>query len=64
MRELINGLINKFDADKFSKIINEIDCEVPDHLAHYKIPQNRKQLIIKMITLRLQNLGSLIYEGV
>ena len=30
----------------------------------YKIPANRKQLIIKMIALRLKKLEELIYEGV
>ena len=45
-------------------MINEIDKEVPKRLEKYKIPDNRKQLIIKIITLRLQKLSMLIHEGV
>ena len=64
VKNLISGLFEKFDVVKFTELMDGIDMEVPNHLIHYKIPSNRKQLIIKMITLRLQKLNALIYDGV
>ena len=64
VKNLITGLVDKFDVVKFSEIVHAIDKEVPKNLVHYKIPSDRKQLIIKMITLRLEKLNALIYEGV
>lgn len=64
VKETIERLLKKFDGAKFAKMIQVIDREVPDNLSMYKIPDNRKQLIIKMITLRLEKLRALIYEGV
>lgn len=64
VKNLIEELLVKFDAAKFAEMIEGIDREVPDRLVNYKIPDNRKRLIIKMITLRLEKLSALIYEGV
>ena len=64
VKNLISGLFDKFDIEKFTELVHGIDLEVPIDLAHYKIPFIRKQLIIKMITLRLKKLKALIYEGV
>ena len=63
-KNVIEGLLVKFDDMKFAEMLHEIDREVPDPLKKYKIPDNRKQLIIKMITLRLEKLRGLIYEGI
>lgn len=64
VKNLIEGLLEKFNGAKFAEIVEGIDRKVPDRLVNYKIPDNRKQLIIKMITLRLEKLSALIYEGV
>ena len=58
------AILSKFNAERFAKMIQDIDVKVPQNMGAYKIPANRKQLIIKMIALRLKKLEELIYEGV
>ena len=62
--KIIASVFFKFDVAKFADIVHGIDHQVPETLGKYKIPDNRKQLIINMITLRLEKLKALIYEGV
>jgi hypothetical protein len=64
VKSVIEDLNEKFDSLKFTEMITGIDKEVPESLFKYKIPDNRKRLIIKMITLRLEKLKGLLYEGV
>lgn len=64
VKSFIAGLLKKFNGSKFAELVKGIDREVPDRLINYKIPDNRKLLIIKMITLRLEKLRAFIYEGV
>ena len=64
VKDLISSVMEKYNQEELSRIINEIDKDVPKSLASYKIPNNRKQLIIKIITLRLEKLSKLIHEGV
>jgi hypothetical protein len=58
-KEIIDRVIEKFDGPKIEAIINSIDEKVPDSHKSYKIPDARKKLIFKMITLRLEKLESL-----
>jgi hypothetical protein len=66
--EIVTNCIKRvgtlFDGTKIAEIINEIDKLVPENLSQYKLPAARKQLIIKMITLRSQKLSALIHEGI
>jgi hypothetical protein len=66
--ELTNKCIGRvlecFDGIKIAEIVNGIDKLVPESLSHYKLPDTRKQLIIKMITLRSQKMSALIHEGI
>lgn len=64
VKTLIKELIEKFNGTRFEEFIEQIDKDVPENLRFYKIPVNRKKLIIKIIALRLKKLGNLIYEGV
>ena len=57
---VIRRVISLFDGTKIAAIVNEIDILVPEHLFHYRLPKNRKQLIIKMIILRVARLEELI----
>lgn len=64
VKEITKRAIEKFDPALLSQLISNIDSNVPERLEKYKIPVYRKQLIIKIITLRLEKLRELIHEGV
>jgi hypothetical protein len=56
----ITRVTNCFDENKISQIICDIDKNLHESLKEHKLPQNRKELIIKMITLRSQKLKEVI----
>ncbi len=64
LQTIIQQVKNNFDAEKFKNIINNIDEKVPDKFSQYKIPQNRKELIFKIITLRYKKLCTTTNEGI
>jgi hypothetical protein len=64
VQSIINQIKKQFNFQKLSETINKIDEKVPESYSHYKIPVNRKELIIKIITLRFKKLGQLIHEGI
>lgn len=61
-RKIIQTCLECFEPAKFDKVIAEIDVNVPENYLKYKIPFNRKQLIIKIITLRLESLRGILHE--
>ncbi len=60
----ILGAIVKFAVGKISELIDDVDMQVPTEFKAFKIPENRKALILKIITLRIEKLKSIINEGV
>jgi hypothetical protein len=60
----IQQIVEDFDGTKIEAIVNSVDKQLPDAFRDYGLPDDRKELIIKMITLRSEKLKRLIYEGV
>lgn len=58
----INRIRRKYDRDAITSIIQSIDDCLPQEYHLHKIPQNRKDLLVKLITLRIERLLSLRYE--
>lgn len=52
----------KYDKVKIAEIVNHIDDCLPEAYNLHKIPLERKELLIKLITLRIERLLSLNYE--
>jgi len=59
---IIDRVIQKFNAHKIGQLIEQVDKEVPETHAGYRIPESRKKLIYKSITLRFELLKELINE--
>jgi hypothetical protein len=56
------GSFLKMDISTFIiDLLGKIDVDLPDHLSFYRIPESRKQLIYKLLTLRSQKLLELLY---
>lgn len=56
----INRINKIFSEQRIRKIVLDIDNTLPENLKQFKLPQKRKELIIKMITLRFQKLKEII----
>lgn len=56
VKKTINRLVQSFDEQKIRNIVTDIDKNLPLELNKDKLPDNRKELIIKMITLRIERL--------
>lgn len=63
-KTIINRVLNNWNAAVIEQIIQGIDSLVPETHKTYKIPDSRKQLIFKIITLRRQRLEQLVNERV
>jgi protein-tyrosine-phosphatase len=60
----IKRVVNLFDEQKLTEMLYAIDQMVPEPYYSYKIPEHRKKLIFKIITLRFERLNGLIHEGI
>jgi hypothetical protein len=56
--------IKNIDNQLVRSIVYNIDISLPSSLSIYKIPENRKELIIKLVILRVDAIKKLIYERV
>ncbi len=64
VKTIINRVLKKWNGPEIDRIVQAIDQLVPDSHNVYKIPQSRKQLIFKIITLRGHRLAALIHERI
>jgi hypothetical protein len=64
LKKIIDRVILQYDGIKIERIIKEVDRKVPETHAGYRIPESRKRLIYKIITLRFDRLRTLINEGI
>jgi len=60
VRKTIQKVISNYNENKVQSIVNNIDLNLPKKLVSNKLPIKRKELVIKLITLRVQNLIELI----
>ena len=53
---IIERVKNNYNSKKFEDILESIDKSVPEKFKEYKIPKERKELILKLVTLRVERL--------
>ena len=58
----INRIRELYDKERLSCIVQHIDDCLPEAFGSQKIPEKRKDLLIKLLTLRIERLLSLHYE--
>jgi len=59
VNEIIDEVISRYNEQRIREIVNNIDTELPQSLNIHKLPNKRKELISKMITLRFNKLKGL-----
>lgn len=59
-----SSFLSKWDNSIISMIMNDLDRDLPAEWHEYRIPENRKQLIIKIVSLRIQKLKDLLSGGI
>ena len=64
--DVINAkkFLQKWDQDLIKDILTQIDVQVPKKWEDYRIPENRKKLILKLLTLRYDKLSQLLNDGI
>ena len=62
--KVIKRVIKNFRESELEKIVSDIDKSIPENLSKFKLPEARKRLIIKMVTLRYERLKALYNERV
>ena len=58
----IKRIRDRYDQDKLAALVRRIDDCLPVAFESQKIPEKRKELLIKLLTLRIERLLSLNYE--
>lgn len=51
---IIQSVKEKFNADNLKFIIDNVDLKLPENLKQFKLEEHRKELMFKLITLRLE----------
>jgi hypothetical protein len=59
VKTIIHVVLKNFNEQKIRKIVLDIDKNLPENLIEHKLPDNRKELIINLITLRVERLKEL-----
>ena len=50
----------KYKSEVIKELINNVDNNVPENLINFKLSETRKQLMFKLVTLRIENLIQLL----
>ena len=58
--KIITQVKEKYDVAGIRSVVENVDRNLPDHLTINKLPEERKEFIIKLITLRVEKLMSII----
>lgn len=58
-KDTLDRINKKYSKDNLELIINKIDNSLPLQLFNFKLPDNRKELMIKLINLRINKLNEL-----
>ncbi len=59
VKTTITEVIKNFNEQNIRRIVLDIDKSLPENLIEHKLPDNRKELIINLITLRIERLKEL-----
>jgi hypothetical protein len=60
LNPIIKKVIDNYNASALEWVLNTMDVNVPEEFSSVKIPENRKKIIIKLVSLRSQKLRELI----
>ena len=60
VRKIITQVKEQFDPTRIHDIVENIDSKLPESLTINKLPSNRKEFVIKLITLRVEKLMNII----
>ena len=60
VRKIITQVKDKFNVVAIREIVENVDIKLPERLTINKLPANRKEFVIKLITLRIEKLMSII----
>lgn len=60
LQPIIQKVVKNYNEKGLINVLDTIDANVPEEFSSVKIPENRKQIIIKLVSLRAQKLGELV----
>ncbi len=60
LRPIIQKAVQNYSEEALIKVLDTLDVNLPDEFSSVKIQENRKEIIIKTVSLRSQKLGELL----
>jgi hypothetical protein len=58
--KIIKNVLENYDSEKVENLIENIDINLPESLSLHRLTADRKKLMIKLITLRVEKLRQLL----
>ncbi len=59
-KQSIRKVIDNYNSSKIKELIDTIDVDLPEEYGNYKLPKERKELIVKIVDLRFKKLKNLL----
>lgn len=59
IKSIIEKVKLNYNKEKIIELINNVDINLPENLVAHKLNQNRKELMVKLVTLRIETLLAL-----
>lgn len=60
VKEIIGKVLRKFEGENIKQIIFNADKNLPSYLSNYKLADNRKELMNKIVNLRIEKLREIL----
>ena len=60
INKIIYRVIKKYNKEKLSSIVNDIDINLPNELKQFLLPENRKKFIIEVVDKKIDKLKKMI----
>lgn len=61
-KKIIARVKEKYNSESIKEIIENIHMNVPINLISFKLPETRKQLMYKLVTLRIEKLTLYLWK--
>ena len=62
-RDIIQELLGKYDCEALKEIVENVDKSLPDEVASYRLSEERKAFVIKLVKNRVEGLKKLSQYG-
>lgn len=61
LQNIVRALTRRFNPGEWADLVQKVDRNVPEDFAHFRIPDSRKELIFRVISLRFEKIQDCLH---